>query len=370
MKKLTQDSMQNYLNAYNLDATGLSGIVRSNIFNKILPALIDYETFLKDRKGSFNNKKLIKKLSSRSSTIEVINNPKFREILAMAHLAVCCELFDGWNISTQHTQQPGFNAYIKQILEKAITSAEQRKILTTRVENSDAARTMHILRLLGLITTPSEKFRQISFGAEFGNREIDGLHMMPVIEQQVDMTSIAAASNQKLSFKKQIHKPEHVVLVDINPNLEKIYDIYTNNVESVIALNKGAEEAMCELAEMTDRNELLPLNLVASIRIDHRMIPDVKRFFHYLTPLLDETADFIFSIGAGYTVEEFQGRKKAMREIKNFLTLCGLKPISIVMHGGNSLEEARKSPAFGHISFTTYEIVYCKLIRKNLMKHR
>jgi len=369
MKTLNQDSMKNYIDAYNIDATGLSGIIRSKILNKMLPAFSNYEIFLHDRKGTLKSKKLIKKLSSSTDTIVVNNTPEFREILAMAHLAACCELFDGWEISIQQTQQPGFNAYIKQTLESAVTSTQQCKIIASRVENSDAVRTIQILRLLGLITSPSEKARQISFGAELGNREIDGLHILPIIKQTLDYKS-AAAGGHKLSFKKQIHKPEHVVLVDNNPDLAEVYENYTNNIDSVIALNKDAEEAMSELAAMLDNDELLPLNFVNGTRIDHRMIPDVKRFFHYLTPLLAETADFVFTVGAGYTVEEFQGRKEVMKGIATFLKLCGLKPVRIVMHGGKSLEEARKSPAFGHISFTTYEIVYCKLIRKKLMKHR
>ena len=65
-------------------------------------------------------------------------------------------------------------------------------------------------------------------------------------------------------------------------------------------------------------------------------------------------------------LEDIDG-ESLIEEISKFLKLKGMDPIRITMHGGNSIEEARSSLAFGTLSFSTYEILHCSLFKNKLI---
>ena len=47
---------------------------------------------------------------------------------------------------------------------------------------------------------------------------------------------------------------------------------------------------------MLDERKWSRINQVFGLRIDHHMMPDVKSFFSCLAPVLDESADFVFTV--------------------------------------------------------------------------
>ncbi len=107
-------------------------------------------------------------------------------------------------------------------------------------------------------------------------------------------------------------------------------------------------------------------NFIVALRIDHLMLPDVEDFLRRLSLIIEQTADFFITIGAGYTTDEFRGRVMKMGEIFHSLREKGLNPIRIILHGGGTFEEQRNNPYFGQLSLSTYEIIYCKLDRHKL----
>ena len=134
----------------------------------------------------------------------------------------------------------------------------------------------------------------------------------------------------------------------------------------VLALNTDADMAFKLLeAEQKDSN-LVRRNMVACLRLDHRMIPDGETFLRSTRKVIDEKADLIMTIGAGNNLEEFEGRLKCFDDLFSILTERQLKPIRILLHGKGSAAEQRNRPNFGQLAYASYQILYCKLDRARL----
>ena len=71
----------------------------------------------------------------------------------------------------------------------------------------------------------------------------------------------------------------------------------------------------------------VPRNLVTALRIDHRMISDVPGFFGKLGKCMSNDCDFILSIGAGDTRDDFNGRVRLVKGIFTALVDAGLRPV-------------------------------------------
>ncbi len=124
--------------------------------------------------------------------------------------------------------------------------------------------------------------------------------------------------------------------------------------------------AMDTLPEVLAGNGRGLRNFIAALRTDHLMLPDVEGFLQRLSLIIEQTADLIITIGAGYTTDEFRGRVTKMDEIFDSLREKNLSPIRIILHGDGTFEEQRNNPGFGQISTSTYEIIYCKLDQREL----
>lgn len=134
----------------------------------------------------------------------------------------------------------------------------------------------------------------------------------------------------------------------------------------VMGIIDDVTHAMNTLPEILAGNGKGLRNFIAALRIEHLMLPDVEGFLQRLSMVIEQTADLIITIGAGYTTDEFRGRVTKMDEIFNSLKGKSHNPIRIILHGDGTFEAQRSNPHFGQLSISTYEIIYCKLDRRKL----
>lgn len=359
------DKYKLLVNEYQVAVDGFGVIAETDLFSELLGRFEDYPKFLAERKKSINSKKLVRSLSQGTGIIEVKNTATaLRDIFYYSHMAACCELFMEWRLPID---KDNMRSSVLHSLQ-SYRNAGEPAILTmiNRIHRSDAVRTMQILKLLGLISRRSSNIKQLSFAAGAGSRDIDGLHMTPIITRTT-LSIEKAPKGETITFGKQPSRPKNIVLVDNDPDFKSHYaTINAANPDWLMAINEDADQVMQKLPATLANNGMGLRNFVVGLRIDHRMIPDVNHFLNLLAPLIDQTADIIFSIGAGHTLEEFKGRVLKMDEIFHCLTDRGFKPVRIKLYSGDDFSAQRGNPAFGVSACTTYEIIYCRLIRKKM----
>ncbi len=358
------------LNAYQDEADGFGIIYETDQFAEMLSNFENFTSFLKDKSRQTKSAKLIKTLSKGTGIIDLAtnSNPVLKEILYYAHIAVCCELFQGWKIPIRSITRTNMRQYVQQAFSENYKNSDSNlSDPVNRYHRADASRTIQILRLLGLITISSENIRQISFAAGDAERDIHGIHMIPVIRRQRDKLT-NNGNNVLLEFSCVVPRSKHLILIDNDPIQTRLYTKFNETHKKwIMALNNDAEDAMEKIPALLRERNWKPCNFVAGIRIDHRMVPDVARFMSKLATNLDTSADFVFSIGAGHNLEDFQGRVIVIGKLFDYLKQRGMSPVRINLHGAGDIEQQRQSPSFGYSPYATYEIIYCKLKKKKLM---
>jgi len=355
------------LQGFYSDAEGLSSIYNSGKFVKILEYFKDYESFITNRYKEINPNKLVKKFSNDTGIINTSTSEnELREIFCIAHVASCCAIFSEWKIPYSSLDKEELHKIItNNLLPSEGLSKQDIRFLGNRLGLSDTIRSIQILRLLGLFKNKSSNIRQISFAAGAGYRDMRGFHPTPVITKNSNALNLA--EKETLNFQLEQVEPETLVLVDNNTLLKERYDQLTkDNPGKILGIVDDADKAISAMPKIFEENNWLPFNCIVGIRIDHRMIPDVKKFITSLIPIMDDTADLIISVGSGDKIEDFIGRKAVMKKIFDYLKNKKLSPVKITMHGGDTIEEQFSSPSFGASNFTTYELLYCKLKRKKL----
>ncbi len=367
IKKSNKEKYHEILNAYKTEADGFGVIIESDKFPEIISNFENYPFFLKERNREMKSAKLVKMLSKGTGIIDlaVNSNPILKKILYYAHVAVCCELFDGWKIPVQSLTRSSMQKYIEKAFSENVNiTREGISAPTGRYQRADAARTIQILRLLGLITVSSENIRQISFAAGNADRDIGGIHALPVINRHVDVLT----NDVSIDFSSKKPKPDNLILIDSDPLHSDRYAKFNEEKgDWILAFNDYAEDAMDRIPSLIQKKNWESRNFVAGIRIDHRMVPDVPRFMSKLATTIDAAADFVFSIGAGHDVDDYHGRIIVMGELFDYLEQRGMSPVRINMHGLGDVEQQRLTPSFGYSPYTTYEIIYCKLKKKKFM---
>jgi len=191
--------------------------------------------------------------------------------------------------------------------------------------------------------------------------------MQPVITRKAGTIAGNGNKNDIISFEKNIVPAANIILIDNDPAFIKHYATLNNDREGrIMGIIDDVTHAMDALPEILAGNGKGLRNLIVALRIDHLMLPDVEGFLRRLSLIIEKTADFIITIGAGYTTDEFRGRVTKMDEIFDSLIKKDLNPIRIILHGGGTFEVQRNNPDFGLSSISTYEIIYCRLDRHKL----
>ncbi len=358
---------------YGLEAQRLARIAAGKDFAAILARFQDYPAFLRGKEARQLAKKAAKQWSkSRRGnrlTLSATTPGILEELLAHAHVAACCYLFAGSSFKREQLV-PQYLEMLAQNLVQSTIGGDPRNIRTLMhtLHNVDAIRNVHLLKLAGLLQRKNESCFQLSLGAGHGSRDLAAIHQVPTISDGGVLGLVGgAAAAPNLMFNSTCPKPNDVILVDNDPDYEAYYQELTREEKGGVSAIREDTYRALEVCPDWMRERSLPLrNLVVAFRIDHRMLPDVDRFFALLSPLVEEGADFVMSMGAGHDLEEFQGRQDKLDEIVDGLTARGMAPVRMYLHQGKTMEEQRARPAYGAISFATYEVVHCKLDKQRL----
>lgn len=363
-------SFNELLNGYQLEANGLAMIAESENFTDILDRFGKHEEFQVDKHQPAS--KTISKIVRSTGIIDTsAKSSVLRDIFYTAHLAACCELFNGNNIPAPHLNRSNISTWISKILGpyKDADDIHIEKI-SSKLHSMDAVRTIHILRYMGLFNRSSASIHQLSLGAGPATKDIRSIHLTPTASLQSAGHIIGQGQNNiHLSMNVRENKPADIIITDNDPQRKEQYQLLNESpTYNLLALNQDTNETLENLPGIMRQHKLPPRNLVVALRIDHRMIPDAQKFLKLITKSIDSTADIIVTMGSGFNIDDFTGRTRALMELFMSLKGLGLTPILIKLHGSGNLDQQRNTPSFGLSNITTYEILYCKLKKKKLLK--
>ena len=368
------------LQAYEREAMTFGAIAESGLLGTLLPAFENFQTFLDKRWLTFNVKNFIREVSGDTGVLHVYNpSRQLTEIFAWSQVAGCCPMFSGWRIPVETVNKDAMRIYARQavapfqsagVLSESLDEDEpeikrEMRTMLERIQNSDALRVITLLKLLGLYQKPSERCRQLSLAAGNASRDRIGLHIVPVIETRFSVPS--RSRETIMNFRILANQVADIVLIDNDPAFREAYQsLNENKTHRVLAVNDDMDMALKGLSSLLESRGMGSRDLIAGLRIDHRMFTDIEKFFQLLVPLISDTADLVFTIGAGNNIDEFSGRLRVFDDLFDVLKNYGLEPVRLIMHAQGSLEQQRLQPAFGLSSYASHEILYCKLEKKKL----
>ena len=341
--------------------SGLARVIASDTGKQYLhcfsSSYTPHECYL-DKKNSRELKKLIKKNRKLDLTEQAVT---FKEVLYLAHLSVCCELLDTVTFSEAMLNPATVENALSAILDKYRTLPEgsvEFDALASKLHSVDAFRTIQILKFLGLLKKPDEDTVQLSLGVGSGEKDIRSVFLSPVITRP-------ATGGFHFSVKR--NKFRRVILVDGDPQREVLFNEYNNQDQlNIKAFNITTDIALDKLAESIKDGSESKINRVLVLRVDHTMIPDTKEFLKKIRRVIDEEADFIMTMGSGFTLKDFKGRQTLLKVLFEMLGKAGMSPVWLKLHGNGDFQQQLDSPGFGLSNMTTYEILYCRIHRTRL----
>lgn len=365
-------SPEEILRGYKIEAEGLAVIAKSGALGKNLPVFENYEDYLRSvRRNDHASRAAVRKLVNAGGVIDVRSGaPEARSFFYHAHLAACCFLFNNWELSFDDLTMEKLEYLVTLAINKAMRGTNGAlDPLSDPLLLTDTVRVTSLLRCMGLFTLQGDACCQLSIGAGSGSRDIEAMHYIPEI-RTIEKRAALGASVRYISLKAIARYPAEIVLVDADEAFSEVYQrLNTAAIPfRVVALNLLLNDALEQLPEKLDASGMKPFNVIAGFRIDHCMLPDVGDFFDRVAALMTDTADLIITIGAGHSLDEFIGRERKIGEIQAYLAGKGLTPVRIRLTSGDTPQERRRNLAFGLLPVASYEILYCKLKRKLLLR--
>lgn len=356
--------------AYFSEAKMLSTIAESGAFHEFLEQFADYRMFLQGRPDRNEAYEKIERTTDGAWVLDAHSaHNEFIGALYTGHLAACCMLLKGSNFFPGQLRKGRLAPLLEEKLSRhEFAPSEVLKKLGTRFHTMDAVRTMQILRCLGLVTIATDQIEQLGLGAGGGDKDIWHLHFLPSISEAA-LNNVPSDSRDKsvLVFDVSVENIRDIVIIDADPQHGQQYRRWKElKAPRVIALNEYMDQALGKLPDILEESNMNPRNMVTAIRLDHRMFPDVDQFLTKLHTSISDEADLILSIGSGHTLEDFEGRVNKINAFFNELRRLGMKPVLIKLHGRGSIEQQRNSQVFGVSGITTYQILYCRLLKSAL----
>jgi len=330
-------------------------------FQKILGSMTDYPKYLRSLRKQRSPLIPILEASNNTRIIDRTNiAPLLTDSIYTAQVAACCQMLMDIRLPVNQLQPEALQRLAKQTMPPEDVMTPEDTIRRTDILASmDAVRTIHLLRSLGLITRASEKMQQIALGAGSGRNDIDSIHRVPEVK-------IDDVNKQKFAtFKVKQNKVADIILVDADPLQQQHYEnLNANTSTKITAYNEDTNDVL----ERLHHEKITKRNLVTLLRMEHRMLPNVKEFLSNLSGVIDNDCDFILSIGSGDSIEDFEGRINKVKEFYDLFEKANLKPVIIKLHNPGTLDEQWGSLSFGHPSLASYQILYCKIDKKKIQK--
>lgn len=329
-------------------------------YDSLLQRFSDYPAFLAQRAADSVSVTALTRERGAQHGVDPLStkHTQLRDAFATAHLAACCHLLHGSSLTLGQLRGDQLLTLARQFLEASRHKPDEYRVrIVGKLHAMDTMRSVQLLRALGLFTRPSTELAQLGLGCGEGNRDLLFMHLAPHI----------ALSGEG---KNRLYQPGTTretapdsVIVDADPMHQEDFQALEQDPElNVRAYNLPTLEALGKL-----RDEGRPArNLVTGFRIDHRMLPDVREFLTRLSPCLDDEADLIFTIGAGDTPQDFEGRTNTFRSLQQNLIQAGLQPLLLRLHGPGSPARQRQSLKVGNLGVSSYQILYCRLVREQL----
>jgi len=344
--------------AYQAEMDVLASLVEMGKLQKWLPRFNNYPGWLQSLTDKGSPLKKIEKFSSGSRVINAYMQDNWlRNGLYMANVAVSCELLNGYKILISDLNQQKLRLLINKHLEQYRTATQsQLNEAFIKFHAIDAVRTMQILRCLRLVTVNTCDIRLLGLGVGNGYKDMVSLHMVPSIE--VHQTPIGKA----LMFQSARSLYHDAVLFESDPQHREYFkDLTKNGVPPTLAISGDSIVGTELLGDSLAKRNMQRRNFVSLQRIDHRMLPDVKRFLRAVLQQVEDGSDLVITMGSGHNAEQFQGRQDKIQEIFKTLSDAGMKPVLIKLHTGKKLAGDEYHHTFGIRQVTTYEILHCKL---------
>lgn len=332
-----------------------------SIFNQTLSNLQDYARYLRHRKKIKAPMRAIIEASNGSRVINVSKlTPFLQEAFYTAHLAACCVLNKGQQYSLLDMRNNKLMSKAQQyIMQPKFADAEKKRAILHRINNMDAVRTMQLLRATGLVTKQSSAMHQLALGAAGGLKDIYYVHALPSV------TTEKINHVNSLSFDYQFQSVADVIVSDSDARFEQTYESYEKDESQ--SITGYVSDTMALLTELAKKN-IKKRNLITMLRIEPAMISNTRDLLKNFIPLIDDSCDFVFSIGAGDSLEAYQNRIETTAELFKHLNEVKLQPVLFQMHHGGTAMEQGQSLQFGSMAASSFEILYCRLNARALKK--
>jgi len=357
------------LTIYQKEMEGFASIVKSGFLAKNLPLFSNFSSEISENEKK--SLKRVKKLFKKNKVLDVEKSRgDIKEYIYGAHLVMCCALFNGSRFSIQDLTSEKLNSLIIKIVDDQVKITGSLRTLEDALQRADSVRVTNLLRFMGLLQDKGSRSKfiyQFSMGAGSGTRDIDSMHYIPEIMLDKDIV------NGDSFIKMLVHPclPAEITLNDAGNELaehyEKLNTQFIPNIK-ILALNMYLDDAFDVVKGKLLSSEINLYNMFVGFRIDHCMLPDVAEFFKSVSIVMVDTADLILTIGAGHSLDEFKGREAKLNEIAQWLERKGLDVYRIRTAFGKTVEERRKNLTLGVGPIASYEILYCKLKKKLLLK--
>lgn len=323
-------------------------------FSKSLPHFKSYYKDLAKSLRKVNSGVLVRALQDGNGVISAAKPQELlKRKLLNAQLASMCCIFDSWQVFLHKNIHEVSRAYVKHNLSRfENASHEQLATEYSKLSLLDAEFNIQLLKQLGLLPIKLDNANLISFGAAHGQKELYASHMVPCIE------TLDGKDGQLLvNFTAKSVAPAHTVLIDSDPFWSSYYnEMNARQGDKLLAINKDLYEALDELPQKLSEKSLPLRDFVTIWRLENQALPDVDKYFSGLSEIIKNDADFVVTIGAGNTDEEFADRQLKLNEISDYLVNKGMSPVRLILHKGNRFE-----PIFGQFRYASHEVLYCKL---------
>ncbi len=331
-------------------------------FETIFERMTGYSSFAESRKQIDDPFVPILKESNNTCIIDLSKlGTESRLAIYTAQLAALCVLAEGANLPVNDFSPKPFTQLIVQHLDSLKGQPlDSLKTQNIKQHTMDTMRSQQLLRAYGLFTPDPDSTYQLGLGAGNGLRDSFFMHAEPWIRNSYQN------GREFISLGVERRWSKHIILTDLDSEYKEHYaELNKREFPDIDAFNEKTENVLERFPESGFKKR----NLVTAIRFDHRMFPDVPKFLSQLTPCLDEHCDFIVSVGAGDTTDDFAGRKETISQFFKVLKSSGMQPVVFKFHGPGKPVKQWKSIQFGGPSAATYQMLYCKLNRELLQKN-